>query len=132
MCIDAADGLHGGAGAITAQDLLFVISKGGRSAELNRFVEIARARGARVIAQTEDPTSPLAQLSDAIYRVRTVGEVDLYGMIAIGSSLVNGAAGDVLCALLLERRGYGRAAFGMTHPGGAVGEKLAEMEDGKA
>jgi hypothetical protein len=28
--------------------------------------------------------------------------------------------------LLLERRGYTRDQFGETHPGGAVGAKLAE------
>jgi arabinose-5-phosphate isomerase len=47
-------------------------------------------------------------------------------MIAIGSSLVNGAADDALCVLLLELRGYSREQFGMTHPSGAVGRKLAE------
>jgi arabinose-5-phosphate isomerase len=125
LCISAADSLHGGAGAITASDVVYVISKGGRSAEINQFVGIARARGAKVVAQTEDPASPLAQASDAVYVVKTVGEVDPYGMIATGSSLVNGAAGDVLCVLLLERRGYTREAFGATHPGGAVGHKLA-------
>jgi D-arabinose 5-phosphate isomerase GutQ len=128
LCINAADCLHGGAGAITAQDVVFVISKGGRSDEINRLVEIAHARGARVVAQTEDPTSPLGLMSDAIYTIRTVEDVDPYGMIAIGSSLVNGAAGDVLCVLLLERRGYTREAFGLTHPGGAVGHKLAQKE----
>lgn len=128
LCINAADCLHGGAGAICAQDVVFVISKGGRSDEINRLVEIAHARGARVVAQTEDPTSPLGLMSDAIYHVRAVGEVDPYGMIATGSSLVNGAAGDVLCVLLLERRGYTREAFGLTHPGGAVGHKLAHKE----
>ena len=121
LCISAADGLHGGAGAIKAGDLLYVISKGGQSAEVNRFVEIAKARGAGIIAQTEGPTSPLAMMSDAVYCVRTVGDVDLYGMIATGSSLVSGAAGDVLCALLLELRGYTKEAFGATHPSGAVG-----------
>lgn len=128
LCIHAADCLHGGAGAIGAQDLVFVISKGGRSDEINRLVEIAHARGARVIAQTEDPMSPLGLMSDAIYGIRAVGDIDPYGMIATGSSLVNGAAGDVLCVLLLERRGYTREAFGLTHPGGAVGHKLAQKE----
>ena len=126
LCIDAADSLHGGAGAVTAADVVYVISKGGRTAEINGFVEIARARGAKVVAQTEDPASPLAQRCDAIYCVRAVGDVDPYGMIATGSSLVNAAAGDVLCALLLELRGYTVEAFGATHPGGAVGEKLQE------
>jgi D-arabinose 5-phosphate isomerase GutQ len=124
LCVDAADALHGGAGAVTAKDVVYLISKGGRSAEVNRFAEIARARGARIVAQTEDPASPLGQVADAVYPVCAEAEVDPYGMIATGSSLVNSAAGDVLCVLLLERRGYTWEAFGMTHPGGAVGEKL--------
>ncbi len=124
LCVDAADALHGGAGAVTDRDVVYLISKGGRSAEVNRFAEIARARGAQIVAQTEDPESPLGQMADAVYPVRAEGKVDPWGMIATGSSLVNSAAGDVLCVLLLERRGYTREAFGKTHPGGAVGEKL--------
>jgi len=125
LCIDAADALHGGAGAVTPNDVVYIISKGGRSAEVNRFAEIAKARGAKLVAQTEAPDSPLAQLCDAVFVVRAEGDVDPYGMVATGSSLVNGAAGDVLCVLLLELRGYTKEAFGQTHPGGAVGVKLA-------
>jgi arabinose-5-phosphate isomerase len=126
LFISAADGLHGGSGAVTSNDVVYLISKGGHSAEINQFAEIARGRGAKLIAQTENPGSPLAQICDAVFEVRAVGEVDPYGMVATGSSLVNGAAGDVLCVLLLEQRGYTREAFGQTHPGGAVGRKLAE------
>jgi len=126
LCIDAADSLHGGAGAITSQDVVYVISKGGRTAEINRFVEIARGRGAKVIAQTENPSSPLGALCDVAYVVRAEGDVDPYGMIATGSSLVNSAACDVLCVLLLELRGYTKEAFGKTHPGGAVGKRLEQ------
>lgn len=126
--IDACDGLHGGAGAITPDDLLFVISKGGQSAEINQLAQIARQRGATVVAQTEAPESPLGQMSDAILPVNAGAAVDPYGMIATGSSLVNGAVGDVLCVLLLELRGYSLADFGQTHPGGAVGQRLAQAE----
>jgi len=128
LCISAADSLHGGAGAITPHDVLFVISKGGHSAEINELAEIARVRGAKIIAQTENPESPLGRISDVIFNVRAVGDVDPYGVIATGSSLVNGAAGDALCVLLLELRGYSPQDFGLTHPGGAVGKKLAEAQ----
>jgi arabinose-5-phosphate isomerase len=131
LCISAADSLHGGAGAVTANDVVYAISKGGRTAEINQFVEIAKSRGARVVAQTEAPDSPLGQLSDALYVVKAPEDVDPYGMIATGSSLVNGAAGDVLCVLLMERRGYSREQFGETHPGGAVGIKLVGGENGE-
>ena len=129
LFISAANSLHGASGAIRAEDVVFIISKGGHSAEINQFADIARGRGARIIVQTEDPQSPLALKADLVYHIRTVGDVDPYGMIATGSSLVNAAAGDALCILLLELRGYTREDFGRTHPGGAVGMKLGTQKD---
>ncbi len=126
LCIDAGDALHGGSGAITANDVLYVISKGGHSDEVNKFVRIAKTRGAKVVAQTENIDSPLAELSDAVFQVITEFDVDPFGMVATGSSLVNSAAGDVLCVLLLELRGYSRDDFSQTHPGGAVGIKIKD------
>ncbi len=126
IALHAADCLHGGAGAITGDDVLYVISKGGHSREINCLVEIAKGKGAKIIAHTENPDSPLAKMSDAVYKVKAPEDVDPYGMIATGSSLVNGAACDVLCVLLLEMRGYTKEQFSITHPEGAVGKKIAE------
>ncbi|MHC4670897.1 MAG: SIS domain-containing protein [Planctomycetota bacterium] len=128
LYISAADSLHGGSGAVTDRNVVYAISKGGRTAEINDFVKIAKANGAKVIAQTENHDSPLAKISDIVYKIVARGDVDPYGMIATGSSLVNGAACDVLCVLLLEARGYAKDMFGKTHPGGAVGQKLAKDE----
>ncbi|MCD6290668.1 MAG: SIS domain-containing protein [Anaerolineae bacterium] len=122
LCIDAGDSLHGGSGAITADDVLCIISKGGESEEVNTLADIAHARGAKVIAQTEHPDSTLGRESDAVFRVEALAGIDPYGMIATGSSLVNGAVCDALCVLLLELREYSPQAFHMTHPGGAVGK----------
>jgi D-arabinose 5-phosphate isomerase GutQ len=125
LFVDASDSLHGGAGAITGRDVVYIISKGGHSAEINQFADLAHARRARVVAHTESPHAPLAQKADVIFHISTTGDVDPYGMIATGSSLVNAAACDVLCVLLLEKRGYTREQFGRTHPSGAVGRQLA-------
>ena len=129
LCLNAADSLHGGSGAIRAGDLLYVISKGGRSAEINALVTIARQRGATVVAQTEAPDSPLGQMADLILQVVAPADVDPFGMVATGSSLVNAAAGDALCVVLLHLRGYSREQFATTHPAGAVGHKLASEHD---
>ncbi|OHB63638.1 MAG: hypothetical protein A2168_08205 [Planctomycetes bacterium RBG_13_50_24] len=128
LFINAANAIHGGAGSITEKDVLYVISKGGQSAELNKFVRIAMERGAKIIAHTEKPDSELGRLSDAVYHIVAPEDVDPYGMIATGSSIVNAAACDVLCILLLELRGYTKEQFGQTHPGGAVGEKLRKKQ----
>lgn len=125
---EASDGLHGGSGAITARDVLVVISKGGKSAEINRLVEIAKGRGARIVALTETAESPLAPLCDALLIVRAPAEVDaLGGLVALGSSLVNAAVGDALCTAILALKGYSLEEFARTHPGGAVGEKLSHL-----
>jgi len=124
LFINAANAIHGGSGSITEKDVVYVISKGGQSAELNNFVRIAKERGAKIIAHTEKPDSELGRLSDAVYHVVAPEDVDPYGMIATGSSLVNAAA----CELLLELRGYTKEQFGQTHPGGAVGEKLRKKQ----
>ena len=124
LCIDAGDGLHGGSGAIKAGDIVYIISKGGQSAEINQFAQIAKERGAVIITQTEAPDSPLGRMSDALLEIKADDDVDPFGMVATGSSLVNAAAGDALCVVLLKLRGYTHEDFGLTHPGGAVGKNL--------
>jgi len=128
LFISAANSVHGGAGAVSRNDLVYIISKGGQSEEINTFARIAKDRGATIVAHTEKPDSPLGRLSDAVVHVVAPADVDPYGMIATGSSLMNGVACDVLCVLLLELRGYTQDAFAHTHPGGAVGQKIAETK----
>lgn len=126
LFISAANAVHGGAGAITNKDIVYIISKGGQSDEINKFAQVAKDRGAQIVAHTERPDSPLGRLSDAVVQIVAPGGVDPYEMIATGSSLVNGAACDVICVLLLELRGYTKEQFAHTHPGGAVGKRIAE------
>jgi len=124
LFISAADAIHGGSGAVTDKDVVYIISKGGQSAEINQFAKICKANGAKVIAHTEKPDSPLGRLADTVYHIVAPQDVDPYGMIATGSSLINGAACDALCVVLLEMRGYTKEQFSRTHPGGAVGKKI--------
>lgn len=131
LSINSADALHGGAGAVKENDVLYVISKGGQSREINNFVDIAKSRGAQIVAHTENPDSPLAKKSDAVYWIKAPQGVDPFGMVATGSSLVNAAACDVICVLLMQLSGYSREAFGQTHPEGAVGEKLKNENEGE-
>jgi arabinose-5-phosphate isomerase len=126
LFIHPGDSQHGLAGAVRPEDILIALSKGGETTEVNTLAQIARKRGATVIAFTEKPDSSLGQSSDLILRIQALPGVDPYGMIATGSSLTNAAMGDALCAVLLEMRGYSRDAFGETHPGGAVGKKIEQ------
>jgi arabinose-5-phosphate isomerase len=126
LFIHPGDSQHGLSGAVTDKDVLVAISKGGETTEINYLARIAKQRGARLIALTEKPGSTLGQMSDIVLKVVAPPEVDPYGMIATGSSLVNSAYCDALCVVMLNLRGYSKEQFGETHPGGAVGLKLKE------
>jgi arabinose-5-phosphate isomerase len=124
LFLHPGDSQHGAAGALRAEDVWIGLSKGGETSEVCFLAGIARKRGASVIAITERPASTLGQLADIVLEVTAPPEVDPYGMIATGSSLVISAFCDAICVALLEVRGYTKDAFGETHPGGAVGHRL--------
>lgn len=131
LCIDAGDSQHGLSGAVTNRDVLVALSKGGRTAEVIGLAEVAKSRGAALIAITEKPESELGELADVVLKITAPPDIDPYGMIATGSSLVNSAFCDALCVVMLKLRGYTLEEFGKTHPGGAVGKKLEELENTK-
>lgn len=130
LFIHPGDSQHGLSGAVTDRDVLILISKGGETTEVNCLAEIARKRGATLIAFTENPASTLAKLCHHVLRIQAIPEADPFGMIATGSSLTVCAMADALCVSMLRLRGYTREAFGQTHPGGAVGIRL--IHQGKA
>jgi len=127
LLIDVGDSQHGLSGAIRKNDVLVALSKGGHTQEIITLVTVAKERGAKVIAITEKPESELGKESDVILKVVAPEDVDPFGMVATGSSLVNSAFGDALCVVLFKMRGYSIEQFGETHPGGAVGKKLKDM-----
>jgi arabinose-5-phosphate isomerase len=130
LFIHPGDSQHGLAGAVTENDVLIAISKGGETAEVNFLARLARRRGTTVIALTEEADSTLAHQSDVVLCAKSLPDVDPHGMIATGSSLTNAALGDALCVALLRLRNYSVEEFAGTHPGGAVGRRLREAGHG--
>lgn len=129
FCLPVLDALHGGVGAVTADDLVIAFSKGGRSEELTALVTLLVQRGVDVVAVTEAPTSPFALAAPTVVPLRTEpADADLGGLVATGSTLVASAWGDGLTAVLMELRGHTLGDVVAAHPAGVVG--LAQMSDG--
>ena len=122
LFIHPGDSQHGLSGAVKSEDVLLALSKGGETSEVNYLAKAAKKRGALVIALTENPASSLGRICDICLKVVAPEDIDPYGMIATGSSLVNSAFGDALCVVLLQLREYSKSEFSETHPGGAVGK----------
>lgn len=122
--VQASDCLHGGAGGVKAEDTVVLVSKGGRTLEVNQFARIVKSRGAKLIAMTEAPESELGRLADAVIPVKIPAESDPFGMVATASSLANAAVADAIAETVLAETGYGLKEFAATHPGGAVGVRI--------
>lgn len=120
-CLDA---LHGGMGAVTPGDLVIALSKGGQSSELTELTTRLVERGVDVVAVTERPRSPFAMAATVVVAIVTEpADADLGGLIATASTLVVGAWGDALAAVLMQRRNYSWSEVVSTHPGGVVGQQ---------
>jgi D-arabinose 5-phosphate isomerase GutQ len=117
-----ADALHGPSAAVAPGDILIALSKAGRSAEINQFATVAQARGAKVIAMTWEPASPLARMSDCVLNVNSTPHGEGDGVLPFGSTLAAGAVGDALVLAAKNLRGFDLATLVQTHPSGATAD----------
>jgi len=124
--MNAADALHGSSAAIATGDVLIALSKAGKSAEINRFAEVARQRGGKVISVTWESESELATLSDVVLVIRPDTKGEGEGVLPFGSTLANGAVGDALCLIARRLRGFDLAELTQTHPSGATAELVQD------
>jgi 4-nitrophenyl phosphatase len=122
--VDAGQSQHGYSAIVTEHDVLIAFSRGGETADIIFLLSIAAERGATRIGVLEDLQSSMAKLCDEVLPARVSRENDAGGIIPLASTLAQAAVGDILCAAVLEVRGYSDVQFGRLHPGGAVGERL--------
>ncbi|MEW5958687.1 MAG: SIS domain-containing protein [Chloroflexota bacterium] len=126
--VHSGDALHGQSALVAAGDVLIVMSKAGKSADINQFARIVRQRGGKVISWTWEPESELARHSDIVVVIRPDVKGEGEGVLPFGSSLANGAVGDALCLLAKRLRGFDLAQLTQTHPAGGTAELVRKNE----
>jgi D-arabinose 5-phosphate isomerase GutQ len=122
--LPSMDALHGGMGAITAQDLVLAISKTGRSNELTTLTDRLVQRGIDVVAVTENAASPFASAATVVVALPpTPADADPGDLIAMASTLAVGAWGDALAVVTMAMRGHTLHDVVDNHPAGGVGSR---------
>ncbi len=122
--VHAAEAAHGDLGMITCDDVVIAVSHSGNSEELLTIVPLVKRQGARLIAMTGNPASPLAKEADVHLDAGVAEEACPLNLAPTASTTAALALGDALAVALLEARGFGEADFARSHPGGSLGRRL--------
>ncbi len=124
MFLPPCEAVHGGLGTLHKGDVVVMVSRGGKTAELMPILPVVTQRGARLIAVTEKPESPLAQAAEIVLPLVIDRESDPLDIMATSSFVATVALFDALLAALIAETGYTKQQFGVIHPGGSVGAAL--------
>ena len=122
--VPPSEAVHGGMGALKKDNLLILVSKGGKTDELIPLVSIARSKGAKIAIVTANPDSALAREADSVLLLPDVPESDVYGVMSTASFAATVAIFDALMMGIMEEKDYALSDFALIHPGGAVGKKI--------
>jgi arabinose-5-phosphate isomerase len=122
--VHPAEASHGDLGMVTRDDVFVALSNSGRTDELLAIVVPVKRQGAKLIALTGDPDSPLAREADAHLDARVDKEACPLNLAPTASTTAALALGDALAVALLDARGFGEDDFARSHPGGALGRRL--------
>lgn len=127
--IHPAEASHGDLGMMTEDDAVIAISNSGNTAELNDIILYAAQKGLPLIGITKNPESFLAKHSDYLLLQPQLHEACPLDCAPTTSTTVQLALGDALAMCLISARGFSREDFHTYHPGGALGQKLALVQD---
>lgn len=124
MFMPPCEAVHGGLGALKKDNVLIMISRGGKTSELLPIMAACAKRQAQLIVITENMDSPLAQAADVVLPLYIDRESDKFNMMATSSFMATVGLCDALLVALMEEMDYQKEQFAPIHPGGAVGRML--------
>lgn len=122
--ISPAEAVHGATGYLQEGDVMVWASRGGKTDELFKILEICHVKKVTVIGITENLASPLAEMSDIVIPMVVTSETDRYNSQGTSSFTALAAVFDALQTAVIEETGYKNEQFALIHPGGAVGKRL--------
>ena len=122
--ISPAEAVHGATGYLQEGDVMVWASRGGKTDELFKILEICHVKKVTVIGVTENLASPLADMSDIVIPMVVTSETDRYNSQGTSSFTALAAVFDALQTAVIEETGYKNEQFALIHPAGAVGKRL--------
>ena len=122
--LSPAEAVHGGMGCMKKGDVVVMVSRGGKTAELLPIIDVCNKKGVTLIGVTENLNSILAQKSQIVVLMKIERESDCLNVMATTSYVVTVAIFDAMLNALMVMTDYTLQQFALIHPGGAVGDRL--------
>lgn len=122
--IHPSEAKHGDIGMITSGDVVLVLSNSGESEEILSILPFIKRFNIPLITLTGKPDSKLAKLASINLDVSVEKEACPLGLAPTSSTTAMLVMGDALAMVLLEKRGFTKEDFALSHPGGALGRRL--------
>jgi arabinose-5-phosphate isomerase len=127
--VHSAEASHGDLGMVTNDDLVLALSWSGETAELAAIITYVKRFAIPLIAMTSRADSALGREADICLCLPEAREACPNGLAPTTSTTLQLVLGDALAIALLEARGFTARDFGVLHPGGKLGAKLAYVRD---
>lgn len=122
--IHPSEANHGDMGAVTAANVLLVISNSGETAELLELLHYSKQMGITIIGMSARDQSYLAKIADFHLNIGTKQEACFLGLAPTSSTTACLALGDALAMALLQERDFKAQDFARRHPKGQLGKRL--------
>ena len=124
-----SEAIHGDLGKVSAGDTVLAFSNSGETEEVVRLLPSFRDLGAELIAVTATESSTLGRFARWVLSIGKLEEACPLGLAPSATTAAMIALGDALALVVSRARGFASADFARYHPGGALGRKLARVED---
>lgn len=122
--VHPSEASHGDLGMLSGGDLLLAISNSGETQEIIVLMSALKRIGVPLIVITGRPESTLAQAADIHLCIGVLHEACPLGLAPTSSTTATLILGDALAVALLRARGFTKADFALSHPGGILGRQL--------
>jgi len=119
-----AEGLHGDLGIVGKDDVVFTISKSGKSEEILGIIPSLHTMGVKIISMLGDVHSPIAKKSDIVINASVEKEACPHNLAPTASTTVALVLGDAISVVLLKMKNFTPDDFALLHPGGSLGKRL--------
>ncbi len=127
--IHPGEASHGDLGMLQSCDVVLALSWSGETAELAAIITFAKRFAIPLIAMTSRPDSALGRRADVVLPLPEAQEACPNGVAPTTTTTMQLVLGDALAIALLEAKGFTARDFGLLHPGGKLGAKLAYVRD---